>query len=876
MSVLQTMRYLYTCILLSINYLAFSQVMLPLETNPVLERHAAQEAKEKVQFYQQFTTDIPLRAKDNDECPIVNEDIGYLNFGDTLLTNVDTTVFGGGVANNASLTCLNCDDPTLLGTVALIEVVRDSLNTNDEVVTDVNGDPIQIKEPILRYIAGDENGRDTVRLEFCNDFFDCFELPFEFITRRAGQVFRRDNITLRRGEGRLIKLPLDDFPGELECSGVTTCAFDNYEGEADFWISRAKPNEFFYGADSYNGNDTVCFVICDNFSVCDTFINSFTITGDTLQLPFMDDFSYAGPFPDTSLWLERDAFVNNSMAIDPPSFGVATFDGLDASGTPRGGDIGESDLLTSNYLDLTSNNNNLFLSFYLQPKGLGDRPETADNFIVEFKKQDGTWQQITSIPGVSDTIPFGTNFPFRFLSYPVDQQYLYNGFQFRFTAINGRQGALDLWHLDYVRLESNANSQNVNDLAFATYPKAILKDYTAMPWNHFVENANGELRSTNETAFFNHRDQTNNVDDSDVELTELNSNTTLTAFGFGSVNVPSQEYSPLEFNIIGIDNLANDIISLPEQERYDLSLLTRLFSEGQSGLEAIRRNDEVTRTTTLSNYFAHDDGTAESNIIAQNFSNVAVQVATEFTANIGDSLQAVQFHIPRATGDISSQQFFINIWFDRDQIGGEPDFTSNSQRVFYVDSALDSLQGFTTYALDSAIFIPAGKFWIGWEQFSNCTGTRCIPVGYDLNTPEANQFNFFNPTGENFAENWESFDSLGTIPPGALMIRPVMGEVKPLSTEEAVVDTEELSDLEQQITLFPNPTSGIVNIEIKNNDNQDLRLELYSATGQLLIARPLQRQLDLSNFPTGMYFIKIINQVTQESVNRKVLRSTGF
>lgn len=53
---------------------------------------------------------------------------------------------------------------------------------------------------------------------------------------------------------------------------------------------------------------------------------------DTLTLPFTDDYSYEGPYPDDSLWLDNKAYINTSMAIDPPTYGVATLDGLDARG----------------------------------------------------------------------------------------------------------------------------------------------------------------------------------------------------------------------------------------------------------------------------------------------------------------------------------------------------------------------------------------------------------------------------------------------------------------------------------------------------------------------------------------------------------------
>ena len=46
---------------------------------------------------------------------------------------------------------------------------------------------------------------------------------------------------------------------------------------------------------------------------------------DSIDLPFMDDFSNTGPYPDQNLWLDRQVFINTTMSGDTtPSVGVAT------------------------------------------------------------------------------------------------------------------------------------------------------------------------------------------------------------------------------------------------------------------------------------------------------------------------------------------------------------------------------------------------------------------------------------------------------------------------------------------------------------------------------------------------------------------------
>lgn len=68
-------------------------------------------------------------------------------------------------------------------------------------------------------------------------------------------------------------------------------------------------------------------------------------------LPFFDDFTYEGPYPDPDLWADRSVFVNNTYAFYPPTYGVATFDAMDSEGALyRHGGLGVSfsaDTLTS-------------------------------------------------------------------------------------------------------------------------------------------------------------------------------------------------------------------------------------------------------------------------------------------------------------------------------------------------------------------------------------------------------------------------------------------------------------------------------------------------------------------------------------------------
>jgi len=63
------------------------------------------------------------------------------------------------------------------------------------------------------------------------------------------------------------------------------------------------------------------------------------------------------------------------------------------------------------------------------------------------------------------------------------------------------------------------------------------------------------------------------------------------------------------------------------------------------------------------------------------------------------------------------------------------------------------------------------------------------------------------------------------------------------------------------VEVYPNPTSGILNIEL-NTINENTTITLYNSVGQLLIKENLtttKRTIDLNNLASGIYFVRIGN-----------------
>ncbi|MBT7726954.1 MAG: hypothetical protein HN702_06145, partial [Flavobacteriales bacterium] len=180
----------------------------------------------------------------------------------------------------------------------------------------------------------------------------------------------------------------------------------------------------------------------------------------TLSLPFVDDFSYDSYQVDNDLWMESSVFVNRTYPINPPTIGVATFDGLDANGFARdfspSTSSEPSDTLLSQTIDLSGISSAYFM-FYYQAKGMGDAPQQLDKLVLEFF--DGSvWNEIWSVNGQTMT-------EFEKIVEVIDSAvYLTNNFQFRFRNYATISGNFDHWHIDYIKIDEFVNPNDINEL----------------------------------------------------------------------------------------------------------------------------------------------------------------------------------------------------------------------------------------------------------------------------------------------------------------------------------------------------------------------------------------------------------------------------
>ena len=109
----------------------------------------------------------------------------------------------------------------------------------------------------------------------------------------------------------------------------------------------------------------------------------------TLTLPFFDDFSENDVVTNANRWKNQYVFVNSGFPLFPINYNAATFDALDEIGrvySHASSNPFVADSLMSNpiSLDGMSPADSLYFSFYYQPQGLGDAPESTDSLVLMF------------------------------------------------------------------------------------------------------------------------------------------------------------------------------------------------------------------------------------------------------------------------------------------------------------------------------------------------------------------------------------------------------------------------------------------------------------------------------------------------------------
>lgn len=534
------------------------------------------------------------------------------------------------------------------------------------------------------------------------------------------------------------------------------------------------------------------------------------------------------------IWLDKEAFHNFTLALDPWTLGVVSFDGLDEFGYPYAFGTttsGIADHLTSKPIDMSavSAADSVYFSFLYQTEGLGDVPEgnDGDSLFLEFYAIDqDEWRQVWSTGGESVT-------EFKVGHLLLDNtDYFKKGFQFRFKNYGGLSGSLDHFHVDYIRLRSLSGYQDTLFKDFAlVYPlNSLLKDYTSVPWDHYKANFANKMSDNVQVVVRNNSNIPENNQNGTCEVSYV-------ALPEGSFTLVGQDLSGGNFNYDPRTTYYSyhDFSSGYhfDETKPGLSQTFDFLTTVSAPFAHFTGNDSTLSQQVFNNYYAYDDGSAEA---AYGPTGIQSRLAIQYTPYEADSLIGVMIHFVPSVNDVSDKLFLLTVW---DDDNGKPGDTLYQDKSFFPRTPEYQYDRniFTTYYFRDTMKVPVnGTFYVGWRQFE----ADRLNVGLDRNILN-NNHTFYSVDNE---ATWETSSI-----PGSVMIRPIFS-----TGLDVTLGLNEKSKVEDKVLIYPNPTEQSITVDAGMFDIKEMRL--YSLQGNL-VSIAESNIMNIIDLPSGVYFLKI-------------------
>ena len=599
-----------------------------------------------------------------------------------------------------------------------------------------------------------------------------------------------------------------------------------------------------------------------------------------LTLPFRDDFSYRGPYPDQGLWADRNVFVNSSFAVHPKTIGTATFDAFDQYGnlyehlTPTNTPLA-ADELSSHHIRLDSvfspvpkkigPGDGVVFSFYYQPQGNGGDPLRQDSLVLQFLHTPGhyttgddgeeeyaedLWQTVWLVEGLSlkefsnDTFPY-----FKRVAIQItDPVYFREDFRFRFRnhvsfplpgnpSLQNYTGSRSVWNIDYVYLNVNRDPQQTSyfDIAFASPARSILARYAAMPWSHYILNPQAHLKS-NLSVNITNLDNAIYPYSYRYYIQDENGNI-IRNYSGGTWNIAPfsthgyQEYQPHASPIV----IPNPLPAAPAVERhFDIVHVIRAGIAGDNN----QQNDTIAFRQSFGNYFAYDDGTPEA---GYGVTGRFPQIAKRYVAAKQDKISAIDIYLNQTIIESNTDRpFKITLW---KSIHPSETILYQSEDPIYTDPT-EEMNRFVRYELSRAVEV-SDTFYVGLEQQGNVSINEFLSIGFDTGNDAGRQI-FYNS-----GAGW-----MQSIYKGALMIRPVFDSDKTVSANllpEAGVG---------KTTLYPNPVTGGQMTIWPGQEfaaEKPLQIDVFDIYGKLVYSGEYRQSLNTLHMANGLYYLRIIH-----------------
>ncbi len=389
-----------------------------------------------------------------------------------------------------------------------------------------------------------------------------------------------------------------------------------------------------------------------------------------------------------------------------------------------------------------------------------------------------------------------------------------------------KKGNVDHWHIDYVYLDTarSSNVTAINDVSMISPMPSILKNYEAIPWQHFPKAYLTELKPALEISYRNNDTTVRNVTRI-LKITDLAYQETDSVNG-GAVNVQP-----------GVINTFNFPYNYPfifyDADSTVFEVMSYLVTEDLD----YKWNDTVRRYQNFFNYYAYDDGSVENGYGLRGEGTANATVAYQFNTFKKDTLRGVKMLFNRTKDDATQDYFRIGVW-DHDKSLGSPGeliYASNPVKPEYAEE----LNKFVTYEIKDTLLVLSGEYYVGWIK----TTENILNVGFDRNMVNNDKI-FYN-----LGQGWQNSGFSGS-----LMIRPIMGKALPSDPVVAIEHSPE-----KVWKIYPNPASTQFTVDLQDViDPADWTITLYDLQGKSVYINPAdQEQHPVSHLPAGIYILRL-------------------
>ncbi|GAA4460402.1 hypothetical protein GCM10023093_02970 [Nemorincola caseinilytica] len=563
-----------------------------------------------------------------------------------------------------------------------------------------------------------------------------------------------------------------------------------------------------------------------------------TSATDPLPLPFFEDFTNTGVYPDMAKWTDRNVYINNTMGFKPISRGVATFDALDQRGIPYDSFSNTTfriaDSLTSQPINLSLNvvapGDSVYFSFFYQPQGNGFYPLPQDSLMLFFKTRFGGYVKIWSAPG-------STLQPFRQVMIPItDTLYFDSFFQFAFINKAALAWADAIWNVDYIRLGAgrSAGDTVVNDLGFTAEPTFLLNDYTSIPYRQYFTNPAAERATQYICSLRNNYNMPVGVSDA-YTATALPLGTLLKPATLTPVTVPANTVQQVTFPQYVT------LLPLSSLGYYEKVIFQNKFFITSPAPGDPTDNDTVIRDQVFDNYLAYDDGSAEKSYYLSLYPTLPGRIAIEHHLNRADTMRGMSIYFGRQVPFAFNKGFNINVYRSLAGVNGAPADELLYTKEYCMPGYADTINNFWVYRFDDALPLPPGTFFAGIFLPAE-SGSDSLYLGLDVNRIGSNHTYF------KVLSAWEP-----SLISGAIMMRPLLGQ------DVTGTRLPDVPAVKWSWNIYPNPARDVVRID--HEGSARATYAIMDIQGRKVAEGAVSRDMsiDISSFAPGIYFARLVS-----------------